>query len=191
MEQSDPRHLLVQVARILDQLQIPYAVTGGIAVVVWGRPRFTADIDVVVALQGEHVDALARALRGLGEGGYVDESAAREALRQHGEFNYIDPATGVKVDFWIPEDATYEHSRLRRRVACEILGHKVYFVSPEDLILSKLQWRRQSGSDRQLEDVESVLKISGDQLDYSYLEAWARKLGVFDLLQQVRKERQS
>jgi Na+/glutamate symporter len=46
MELNDPSDLLVKAVQILDQLQIPYAVTGGFAVLVWGRPRFTADIDM-------------------------------------------------------------------------------------------------------------------------------------------------
>ena len=49
--QEDPKHLLVSIARILDDLKIPYLITGGIAVLVWGRPRFTADIDVVIEVQ--------------------------------------------------------------------------------------------------------------------------------------------
>lgn len=190
MEQSDPRQLLIHVAKILDQLQIPYAVTGGIAVVVWGRPRFTADIDVVVALPEQRIAALVQALRDKVNGGSIDESAVRMALQQGGEFNFIDPTSGVKVDFWIPKDSAYEQARLQRRITREILGQPVCFVSPEDLIISKLRWYQQSGSDRQLDDIQSVLAISGDQLDFQYLEAWARQLGVLDVLQRVLAKHQ-
>ena len=53
MENQDPRHLLIKVVKILSKLNIPYLVTGGVAVLVWGRPRFTADIDLVVEIKRE------------------------------------------------------------------------------------------------------------------------------------------
>ena len=97
--ETDPRHLLVKVARILDRLDIPYAVTGGMAIYVWGRPRFTADIDIVVLLKVLRVGELTRALSRLGEAGYISEDAIRRALETHGEFNFIDGESGIKGDF--------------------------------------------------------------------------------------------
>lgn len=100
MEEIDPRHLLIKIAEILERLNIPYAITGGMAVFVWARPRFTADIDIVVVLKAAHIPQLANALKELSEAGYIDEHMMREALERNGEFNLIDGATGVKVDFW-------------------------------------------------------------------------------------------
>jgi hypothetical protein len=187
MEKIDPRELLVEVTTILDTHKIPYLITGGMAVFVWGRPRFTADIDVIVELTASKMDALEQALRGLGAAGYVDPDAMREALAQHGEFNFIDGTTGMKVDFWISTGDAFDHSRMERRVAQKVVGHTVYFSSPEDLILSKLRWWHESGSTRHAEDIESVLSISGDRLDRGYLSNWAKKLGYEDLLDSVLK----
>ena len=183
MEQIDPRHLLVQIAKILERLGIPYLVTGGIAVLVWGRPRFTADIDIIVELKQSEIKKLAQALRELGEAGYIDEESMKRALVSQGEFNYIDGQTGVKVDFWSLKGDAFDLSRLKRRVPKEVLGQKIYFTSPEDLILIKLRWYKESRSGRQLEDVESIFKISGDHLDKKYLQEWAKKLGVYEILE--------
>ena len=69
MQNIDPTQLLVNIAQVLDDLKIQYYVTGGMAVFVWGRPRFTADVDIVIALRSKDVDRLIRALKMLGEYG--------------------------------------------------------------------------------------------------------------------------
>ncbi len=178
MEQTDPRTLLSNIARVFDNLSLPYLVTGGMAVLVWGRPRFTADIDIVVEIKPADVDGLVKALRALGEAGYIDEDVANESVKRGGEFNFIDGITGVKVDFWVSQNSVFDLSRFKRRSTKEILGYKIYFSSPEDLILSKLKRFKESRSNRHLEDAESVLKISGENLDMDYLKVWAHELGL-------------
>ncbi len=187
MEQKDPRHLLIEVSNILQRLKIPYIITGGIAVLVWGRPRFTADIDIVVELKFENINNLVKTLLLLGKANYIDKDMVKNALDHGGEFNFIHGETGIKVDFWVLKKTPFELSRMKRKVAKSILNKKVYFVSPEDLILSKLQWYRQSQSSRHMEDAESVFKISGKKLDMEYLKQWARKLGVLNNLNKLIK----
>lgn len=185
MEQIDPRHLLVKVVKVLGQLKIPYIITGGIAVLIWGRPRFTADIDIVIKLQSEKIDDLEKALLELSNAGYIDKETIKQALERRGEFNFIDGETGVKVDFWIEKGAKLNLLRFKRKKAKIIKGQRVYFISPEDLILSKLEWYQKSQSTRQLEDIESILKISGSKLDRKYLNRWAKKLGVLSVLKKL------
>lgn len=185
MQARDPRHLLIEIVRILEELKIPYIITGGMAIFVWGRPRFTADIDIVVELKTKDIDDLAESLSKVSRAGYISRDAIEEALTRQGEFNYIDGDTGVKVDFWILKEDAFDVLRMKRRVAKEILGKQVYFISPEDLILSKLQWYQQSWSDKHLEDVKSVIKISGETLNKGYLTQWAKKLDVLDNLKKL------
>jgi len=185
MHEIDPRHLLLKVARILDQLDIPYIVTGGIAVFVWGRPRFTDDIDIVVELKAEKIDQLAKELLKVSKASYADANMMRDALRHQGEFNFIDGATGVKVDFWISKEDEFNRNRFTRKVTKKILEKDISFISPEDLILAKLRWQQISPSSKQLEDVESIFKISGEKLDREYLAKWAVRLGVQDIYSQI------
>ncbi|MBI2623771.1 MAG: hypothetical protein HYW65_04385 [Candidatus Liptonbacteria bacterium] len=188
MDRSDPRQLLVAIAKILKRLRIPYLVSGGIAVLIWGRPRFTADIDIVVELKSADIPRLTKELQKLGEG-YFDEEMMSEAVRTSGEFNFIDGVTGVKVDFWMWRGSDpFDFSRFGRRVGRKILGETVYFTSPEDLILIKLKWHRLSGSSKQLEDVESILKFSKRMLDVQYLKKWADKLGCGETLRSLMKK---
>lgn len=184
MQSQDPHHLLVQIAKTLDDLKISYFITGGISVLVWGRPRFTADIDLVIELKREDIERLARALRLLSPEGYIDTDMMKEALQTHGEFNFIESNTGIKVDFWILSNSEFDKSRLRRRVPREVLGIPVYFTSAEDLILIKLKWYKESESDQQRADIESILKITKN-IDHKYLQKMAQKLGLREILEKI------
>ena len=185
MEIINPGQVLVDVSRILDKLNIPYLVTGGIAVLLWGRPRFTADIDLVVELPANKADALKTALLELSKGGYVDKEAVLDAIQQKGEFNFIDGDTGMKVDFWISKEDAFNKSRMNRRVPKSIMEQVIFFSSPEDLILSKLQWYAESRSTRHTEDIQSILSVSGNILDKEYVKLWIEKLGLTDIAREV------
>ena len=172
MEEIDPRHLLKKVAEMLEILKIPYAITGGMAIYIWGRPRFTADIDIIIELREKDTALLMRALKQIDEAGYIDANAMRRAIEKRGEFNFIDNVSGVKVDFWVVGEDEFSRLKLKRRIPKMILGEKAYFLSPEDLILSKLLWSKESESELQLKDIESILKFQ-KELDLEYIRKWA------------------
>ena len=177
--------LLIKIAEILDKLKIPYIITGGMAVSVWGRPRFTADIDIVVELLEKNINLLAKELLDVDKDVYVSEEAMREALETKGEFNFIHPQSRLKVDFWVAKDS-FNKQEIKRAIIKEIDGKKVSFASPEDLILSKLLWYQISESTRQLEDIESVLKIS--KVDIDYIKNTAGKQGTLEILENLLKK---
>lgn len=182
MDKNDPQHLLLQIIEILNNLNISYLVSGGMAVLVWGRPRFTADIDVIIELYQKDIAKLEEALKNLSAAGYIDRNMMEEALKIKGEFNFIDGDSGIKVDFWVLKNDDFDRSRLLRRQSKMLLGKNIFVSSAEDLILIKLQWYKNSKSSRHLEDVESIFKISGEALDRDYLKKWARKLKIEDEL---------
>jgi len=182
MESINPEKLLLKIVPILDKLKIDYFITGGFAVSVWGRPRATFDIDIVVKLIEPNIKPLAKLLKQVSKAGYIDEDVARKAVRQKREFNFIDSDTGLKVDFWVEKDNLETKTQFNRRIAKKINNQKVYFISPEDLILNKLKWYKQTDSDRHLEDVESIFKISGEKLDKNYLKQQAERLGFSKII---------
>lgn len=175
---QNPQHVLVAVARILRDLKIPYIISGGVAVLVWGRPRFTADIDIVVELHRNDIEKLERALKALHKAGYIDRDAMFDALERKGEFNFIDGESGMKVDFWVMQESEFDISRLKRKKIKTVLGEKISVTAPEDLILIKLKWFKESGSSRHEEDIESIFAISGDILDKKYLMQMAKKIDL-------------
>ncbi|MCI0434989.1 MAG: hypothetical protein L0271_15320 [Gemmatimonadetes bacterium] len=118
----------------------------------------------------------------------TDESAIREALRPGGTFNVIDTQEGDKIEFWMLRDEPFDRSRFSRKYEEDVFGVRMAVSSPEDTILAKLGWAKSSGgSERQLRDVLGVFEVQRQNLDQSYLDDWAERLGVADLLHQVRQ----
>lgn len=176
--------LIIKIAKILEKLNIQYAVTGGYAVSVLGRPRATFDIDIVIELFEPKVPSLAKALNELSQLSELDEDMADDACKREGEFNYIYVESNIKVDFWVTKKNPVSQLEIKRRIKKIIDGQEVFFVSPEDLILSKLRWYRETESTRQLEDIESVIKIQ-KKLDWGYIKKWARKQGTLEVLDKL------
>ncbi len=177
--------LLIKITKILDKLKIPYIITGGMAVSVWGRPRYTADIDIVVEMLEKNIELMAKELLSVDKDVYVSEEAMREALKNKGEFNFIHPQSQLKVDFWVIKNE-FNKQEIKRGISKNILGYKINFVSPEDLILSKLLWCKDLKSSKQLEDIKSVLRIS--KVDVKYIKIWAEKHGTINTLNELIKE---
>lgn len=167
---------LIKIVKVLDELKIPYYITGGFAVSVYGRPRFTADVDVVIKMINIQVTDFAKKIQKIFPKGYVDESQINNALIQLGEFNIIDPESGLKVDFFITENTEFDKECFHR-VVKHNLEYQVMFISAEGLIISKLLWYKESQSTRQLEDIKSVLDIQ-KKLDITYIKKWVKKLNL-------------
>jgi len=184
-----PEQLLCKIAKILQDFKIPYAVTGGFAVIIWGKPRTTADIDIIVELVPQNIKPLAKALLSIDKDVYVSEEAMQEALERKGEFNFIHPQTGLKVDFWMRNSKAdiYGKLKLERARVRKIDNQKVFFVSSEDLILSKLIWYKESESAKHLEDVKTVLDIQKSKIDLNYIKNWAKKQSTIKTLEKILK----
>jgi len=161
--------------------------TGSLVSSLYGEPRATHDFDVVVALDEERLPALHAALATFD--GYVDLEGMRRAQRDTSMFNYIDHATGLKVDFWMRGSEPYDEACFERRRSENLLGAIVCVASPEDIILSKLRWaQRSGGSTKQFIDALRVFEVQQPQLDMVYLDRWAGDLGLRDAWERLRRE---
>jgi hypothetical protein len=181
VEQDD---LLRRAVGAFERLGLRYFVTGSVATIFYGEPRFTADIDVVVDLPAVRIPGLCAEFPS--PEFYLSEESARRAVARRGQFNLIHPTSGLKLDFMIPADTEHNRSRFARvRKLSSGPGFEALFASPEDVILKKLEFYREGGSDKHLRDIASVLKTSGHTLDLEYLATWARRLGVDDLWRAV------
>lgn len=187
MEKYPELKNLVKIVKVLDELKIFYYITGGFAVSIYGRPRFTADIDMVVKMSNPQVDNFAIKLQEIFPKGYVDKNQINNALAEQGEFNIIDPESGLKIDFFVTKNDEFEKECFRKTIPQDF-GYKVNFTSPENLIISKLIWYRESQSTRQLEDIVSVMDIQKN-LDINYLNRWVKKLGLEQEWQKVQNRR--
>lgn len=174
---------LVPALLALEQEGVEYVLTGSLASTIWGKPRATYDVDVVVNIAAGDIDKLLRAFPA--PDWYLDRESIVEALRTGGEFNAIHGATGTKIDFWTKSRSARDASRFRRRCRASFAGIECWTLSPEDAILAKLEWLRAAPSERQRGDVAGVIAVQADQLDREYLRQWADTLGVRDLLEEA------
>jgi hypothetical protein len=181
----EPSELLRHCVTVLDGLRVSYFVTGSVATVYYGEPRFTNDIDVVVDLPAQQVTPLCRAFPP--PEFYVSEDAAREAVEHHEQFNIIHPASGLKVDMMVPADTAFNRSRFARVRRVRPGGdYEACFAAAEDVIIKKLEYYREGGSEKHLRDVAGVLKISDESVDRAYITGWASRLGLEDIWRAVQ-----
>jgi hypothetical protein len=187
---NEPLEVTLQVTAIFEQLGIRYFISGSLASTLYGMVRLTQDADIVAEMRPEHIQPFVAALR---DTFYVDEEMITEAVHRFSSFNIIHRDTFFKVDVFVPSKRPFLRSQLARtRRQTFLLDREIgaQFASPEDTILSKLEWYRLGGemSERQWKDILGVLKVCAAQLEMDYLRYWARELRVSDLLERAFEE---
>ena len=181
------------VVTALDRLGVKHFIGGSVASAAYGRPRTTVDVDLVADLRQQHVPPLVAALEA---DYYISAQAAAGAIVQKSCFNVIHLATAFKVDIFVFKDRKYDRAALARTrrdtIDADDPGAEFMLASPEELILSKLEWYRLGNevSQQQWLDVIGLLQVQGGALDDTYLDRWAADLEVSDLLDKARQEAQ-
>lgn len=187
---QDPGEIARLLHPILERLAIPYYITGGVAASMYGDPRTTRDMDLVVELRREDIFQLVTALEQ--EGFYCPPGAVDEIQRGQGSTLSVTHMEQVlNADLVLSATSDFDRSKLNRRQleAIDELGVlQVWVISPEDLILAKLLWGRGKQSEKQWRDVLGILKVQCEGLDYAYLAEWAERLGMVVDLQQALTE---
>jgi hypothetical protein len=184
VEQADVLRYAVQT---LERLGISYAVVGAFASGAWGESRFTQDIDIVIDLQPGQVRPICEAFPA--PDFYISEAAAREAVAQHSQFNVIHPSSGNKIDFMIAGTSQWSAAQLERRKRVPLFPDcSGYLAAPEDVILGKLLYYAEGGSEKHLRDIAGILKISGEAVDREYIAQHAADLGVVNIWQLISQQ---
>jgi hypothetical protein len=180
---TEELEVLKEATRRLDRAKIAYMVTGSIATNFYTVPRMTRDIDIVVNLAEED---LGRFIPLFETDFYLDRQTVRDAVKNKSMFNLIQNEYVVKIDFIVRKDSPYRRREFSRRRKVAVDGRNLYLVAPEDLILSKLEWAKDSRSEQQLSDVRNLLKFV-KRLNRRYLARWAKELGVESFYSEVNK----
>jgi predicted nucleotidyltransferase len=166
----------------LDGAGIAYMLTGSLAMSFYARPRMTRDIDLVIALEAPEAERLIGAL---GAEYHADAGAITAAILGARPWNIIHLPSVVKIDLIPRKDTRYRRAEFERRRRVELAGVPLWIVSVEDLILSKLDWSRESRSEQQRRDVKLLLEAP---LDRAYLDEWAARLDLGGLLKEAENE---
>jgi hypothetical protein len=182
---TGPASSLQTLIKKLDQQGIPYMLSGSYTSSLHGRPRATNDADIIIAPSEENLIAF---VKSLGDDYYVNSEAAHDAFKNLAMFNVIDIRNSFKADFIIRKDRPFSREEFQRRQKSNIMNLDVWVVSPEDVILSKLEWARDSESGLQFQDALGVAVVQYDRLDRDYLYKWAKELQVENSLGQLLKQ---
>ena len=165
--------------RPLNQLGVRYMVGGSVAAILYGEPRLTHDVDFIVFLRHEDIARLRQAFSA--PEFYVPSTeviAAEIARERKGHFNVIHADTGFKADFYMTgrdELQAWGFRHLQRKI---YRGEPIVVAPPEYVIVLKLEYFREGGSDKHLRDIRAILNVSGEQLDRVALAEWIQACGV-------------
>jgi hypothetical protein len=171
----------------LNRLGIPYMVTGAVATAVYGEPRLTRDIDLVIALRSADARRFAAAWPEAGFDVAPAEAIEEEARRPSGgHFTVSHHDTGLRADVYLAGDEDFQHWALERAAAYDVDGDPVCFAPAEYVIVNKLRYYRMGGSERHLRDIAGILDVRAGRVDLAEVDRWARELGV---LREWRKAR--
>ena len=187
MNLVEPLSVAFYIIDIFTLLDIPYFIGGSFASSLYGIPRTTQDIDIVADIDLRQTTPLIKLLK---DRFYIEQETILDAVKRKSSFNIIHLETMFKVDVFLMKDTLFSKQEMTRRRLELIISeveHKVYFVSPEDIILEKLLWYKLGGevSERQLRDISGILKIQANRLDIFYMEYWAKCLEIENLLKKV------
>lgn len=177
--------LLRHVVNAAERLELSYFITGSVASMHYGEPRLTNDIDIVVNLPRDAVTPFCAAFPP--PRFYVSEEAASDAVERGGQFNILQPETGLKVDVIVSRMDQYDRHRFSRTIRDTAgPGFEARFASPEDVIIKKMDYYQQGESEKHLRDITGIIRSRGETLDRSYIELWARELGLESIWRAIR-----
>jgi hypothetical protein len=168
------------VSQRLDGAGIAYMLTGSMAMNYYAQPRMTRDIDLVIALASADADKIVDLFR---PDYYISEEAVRDSIATKSIFNLIHQESVIKVDCVVRKDTAYRRAEFERRQQIKIDNFSTWIATKEDLIISKLEWAKDSHSEIQIRDVKNLLTSGCDTV---YIGKWTKELGLSKLWQEVQ-----
>ncbi|MCY7408172.1 MAG: hypothetical protein LH631_12580 [Alkalinema sp. CAN_BIN05] len=177
---QDPSEIARILHSILEPGGIAYYITGGVAALAYGDPRTTRDLDLVIAIDSSTIQTLVATLEATG---FYCPPLAVEAVQAGREtmLSVTHSELLLNADLMMNGTTEFDQIKLSRRQLVSISldeNEMFWLISPEDLILAKLQWGQRSQSEKQWRDVLGVMKVQGENLDRSYLLQWATAIGL-------------
>jgi hypothetical protein len=163
----------------LNRLNIPYMVTGSTAAMIYGMPRVTHDIDLVVQLQLTNINSLRNQFPE--ERFYIppEEILRIEINRRHrGQFNIIDQETGFKADIYLSGQDKLHSWAFTRKIQYTVENELIWIAPLEYIILRKLEYYKEGGSNKHLEDIRNMIEVSGTKIDNNILSEKISYLGL-------------
>jgi hypothetical protein len=165
--------------RPLNQADLRYVISGSVAAIFYGEPRLTHDVDFVVFLNEQDIRRMAEVFPI--PAFYVpplEVISAEVAREQRGHFNLIHADTGFKADFYTTGRDELNAWAFRRKRQIQYEGETIVLAPPEYVIIRKLEYYREGGSQKHVRDIRSMLAVSGNETDLAQIEEWVRARGL-------------
>ncbi len=172
--------VLKSLSQKLNDLGIPYMLTGSVAANYYTSPRMTRDFDIVIELESSDILPF---VMNLSQDFFIEESSVADAISHQGMFNIIHKKNIIKIDFIVRKPSIYRQTEFKRRKLVQIQDFSFWIVSIEDLILSKLDWAKETFSEMQIQDVRNLLK--NQSIDQAYLDEWILPLGLKNIWEKI------
>jgi len=164
---------------LFNKAGVLYMVTGSIASIIYGDPRLTHDIDLVVQIDTGRIDGFVELFP-------IDDFycpprdivhvESKRASRGH--FNLIHHETGLKADIYIAGTDPLSRWGLSRRKEIEVESIRLWIAPIEYVILRKLEYYREGGSEKHIQDIKGILSQSSNQIDFKGMEQWISRMGL-------------
>jgi len=177
--------VLFEVIEVYEKCGIEYMIAGSLASNLYGIPSTTFDTDIVIKTD---LDGLKKFIDEVKDEFYADVESPKEFIENRRIFNVIHYKTGFKIDIVPIRKRTFSEVEFARRKEIEFMNKKIWFSSPEDTILTKLEWAKMGEAERQFNDALAIVRVQMDKLDWDYLQEWAEKLEVSQLLKKIQEK---
>lgn len=181
--------LLLLFVEPLNRLKIPYMISGAFAAILYGVPRFTHDVDIVIELQPEQIEGLTSAFPE--EEYYVPPSEVihAESIRPaRGHMNIIHHDSGFRADIYFAGDDPLQKWGLQNRALHDYKGIKVAIAPPEYVILKKLDYYREGGAGKHLADIRQMWRFVETSINRDFLEREVKRLNLQPIWQLIMEE---
>jgi hypothetical protein len=168
-----PRSLVDTFVSRVEKLEMPYVVTGAVASIIYGEPRLTNDVDLIMMMKTEDIERFVQAFPSTEFYCPPAEVLKIEIRRpQRGHFNLIHHDTGTKADIYLAGEDELHRWALSKRRDMVVEGGRVRIAPPEYVIVRKLEYYREGGSEKHLRDIAGMVELSSDEIDF-------KQLGIF------------
>jgi hypothetical protein len=162
--------ILARIASVLSRENLPYMIIGGQAVLLYGEPRLTKDIDITLGINIDRLDEMLKIVKQLSLSPLPEDVPS--FVQKTMVLPVLEKSTGIRVDF-IFSFTPYEAQAIGRARRVVLAGQEVCFASPEDLIIHKMF----AGRPRDIEDVKTLIP-KNPGIDIPYIRRWLREMDI-------------
>jgi len=186
MEQTD---LFLMFTTPLEEAHIDYMATGSVASMMYGIPRFTHDLDLVIVLPADRTVCISTGFPADRFYCPPAEVLLIESRRpRRGHFNLIHHETGFKADVYIHQTDELETWGLQHKTRIDLAeGQGLWVAPPEYVILRKLEFYREGTSQKHVNDIVGMLEVSGDRIDRAVIQEWVHRRNLQPQWDEVTK----